>query len=332
MGLPRVGGVGGKGGDVFVVADEKESLDSFKSKYPSKRFFAEVGVNSSKRYVLGEPGKDLHVPVPVGITVLTDQGRSLGDLNQPKDTVLVARGGAGGCPQNQYSGQKGQTHSITLDLKLIADIGLVGFPNAGKSTLLTAVSRASPKIASYPFTTIRPELGMLDYEDYRRICMADLPGLIEGAHYNIGMGHKFLKHVERTKMLLFVVDVNGFQLSHKYPFRTAFETTILLNKELELYKEALLDKPALLAVNKMDSPEAEEKLEELVAKLSTMKDSVQNIPNEMRPDRLVEFDEIIPISAKLGIGIDHLRSRVRQLLDVYADMELERLECEKNAS
>ena len=135
--------------------------------------------------------------------------------------------------------------------QLIADLGLVGFPNAGKSTLLKAISNARPKIASYPFTTIKPNLGHMSYEDEREITMADLPGLIEGAHINLGLGHRFLKHVERTTCNVFVIDIQGFQLNANSVHRTAFETLVLLNKELEMYNPDLLQKPSICLVNKV---------------------------------------------------------------------------------
>uniref|UniRef100_A0A8C4WY63 GTP-binding protein 10 n=1 Tax=Eptatretus burgeri TaxID=7764 RepID=A0A8C4WY63_EPTBU len=143
------------------------------------------------------------------------------------------------------------------------------FPNAGKSTLLSRLSTARPKIAQYPFTTLRPQFGVIMYPTYTQISVADLPGLIEGAHRNRGMGHKFLKHVQRTKLLLFVVDVHGFQLSYKTPFRSAFETVQLLTKELELYDEWLLNKPVILVINKLDLPGAKARCEELVQQLHT---------------------------------------------------------------
>lgn len=139
---------------------------------------------------MGDNGSDVIIQTPVGVTIVTDGGEVVGDLIKHNDTVLVAKGGPGGDQHSQYCGLRGQARSVKLDLKLIADVGFVGFPNAGKSTLLKAISRASPKIASYPFTTIQPNLGITEYEDLRRIRLADLPGLIEGASYNIGMGHR----------------------------------------------------------------------------------------------------------------------------------------------
>ena len=168
--------------------------------------------------------------VPKGVTISDEANRSLGQLDQYGDKLTVALGGVGGHKITGNLGTPGQKRYIRIDYKLIADLGLVGFPNAGKSTLLKAISRAKPKIASYPFTTIKPNLGELVFEDQRQIQMADLPGLIEGAHANLGMGHNFLKHVERTSVLVFVVDVNGFRLNEESPSRTAYQTVALLNR------------------------------------------------------------------------------------------------------
>ena len=182
---------------------------------------------------MGENGQDIIIRSPLGVTVMTDSGEVLGDLVREDDSVLVARGGPGGSRHTQYCGLRGQARSVKLDLKLIADVGFVGFPNAGKSTLLKAISRASPKIASYPFTTLEPNVGIVEFPDLRRLKLADLPGLIEGASYNLGMGHKFLKHVERCSVLLFIVDINGFQFKVDTQHRTAAETVRLLSKVRE---------------------------------------------------------------------------------------------------
>ncbi|XP_038598327.1 GTP-binding protein 10 isoform X1 [Tachyglossus aculeatus] len=281
MGYPRLGGEGGKGGDVWVVAQKGMTLKKIKDLYPQKRFVAERGANSQVRALKGQKGKDRAIPAPVGISVTDENGRVIGELNKDKDKVLVAQGGLGGCLFSNFLPLKGQKRIIILDLKLIADIGLVGFPNAGKSSLLSKVSHAHPDIADYAFTTIKPELGKIMFPDYKQISVADLPGLIEGAHMNLGMGHRFLKHVERTKQLLFVVDVSGFQLSSYSPFRTAFETIALLTKELELYQEELQTKPSLLVINKMDLPDAEEKCEELLNQLKAPKDPALNKSSEM---------------------------------------------------
>ena len=182
---------------------------------------------------MGENGEDVIIQTPVGVSVLSDGGQQVGDLLRDGDSVLVARGGPGGSSLTDYCGLRGQRRSVKLDLKLIADVGFVGFPNAGKSTLLKAISRASPKIASYPFTTLEPNVGIVEFPDLRRLKLADLPGLIEGASYNLGMGHKFLKHVERCSVLLFIVDINGFQFKVDTQHRSAAETVRLLSKVRE---------------------------------------------------------------------------------------------------
>ncbi|XP_042346291.1 GTP-binding protein 10 [Plectropomus leopardus] len=321
MGLPRLGGQGGNGGDVWVVATKNTTLKRIKDKYPEKRFVAGPGANSSVRALKGEKGKDKEVLAPVGITVTTDDGQILGDLNTEGDRVIVAKGGAGGSFHSIFEPKKGQTRHIRLDLKLIADLGLVGFPNAGKSSLLTAMSNATPQIASYAFTTVRPEIGKLMFEDYKQISVADLPGLIEGAHMNKGMGHKFLKHVERTKQLLFVVDVCGFQLASTTRFRSAFEAVQLLTKELELYKEELLSKPALLVVNKMDLPDAEYKLAELKEQLQNPDEFSDILPEDMIPKNYMNFRHVVPVSASTGSGVEHLKRCIRESLDEGAAME-----------
>lgn len=329
MGLPRLGGRGGNGGDVWVVATKNMTLKRIKDLYPRKRFIGGTGGNSSVRALKGETGKDSEIFAPVGITVTTDDGRILGHLNAEGDRVLVAKGGTGGSFYSTFEPSKGQTKHIRLDLKLIADIGMVGFPNAGKSSLLTALSNATPQIASYAFTTLKPELGNLRYEDYKQITVADLPGLIEGAHLNKGMGHKFLKHVERTKQLLFVVDVCGFQLASKTPFRAAFEAVQLLTKELELYKEELVLKPAILAVNKMDLPNAEDKLQELKEQLQNPDEYSDGLPDDMIPKNHLTFRHVVPVSAKTGFGIDVLKRCIRESLDEDAVMATKAIHQEK---
>ncbi|XP_019747744.1 GTP-binding protein 10 [Hippocampus comes] len=318
MGLPRIGGHGGNGGDVWVVATKSMTLKKVKEKYPQKRFVADVGGNSSVRSLKGQRGNDTEILVPVGVTVTTDDDRILGDLNAEGDRVLVAKGGHGGSFSSSFLPSKGQSKLIRLDLKLIADMGLVGFPNAGKSSLLTALSNATPQIASYPFTTLKPQIGKLVYEDHNQISVADLPGLIEGAHMNKGMGHKFLKHVERTKQLLFVVDVCGFQLASQTPFRSAFEAVQLLTKELELYKEELVSKPALLVVNKMDLPEANHKLEQLKEQLLNPEEFCHTLPNDMTPKSHLAFRHVVPISATTGLGVDRLKAFIRESLEEEA--------------
>ncbi|MBZ3874191.1 GTP-binding protein 10, partial [Sciurus carolinensis] len=331
MGYPRLGGEGGKGGDVWVVAHKKMTLRQLKDKYPKKRFVAGEGANSRVSALKGAKGKDCEIPVPVGISVTDENGKIIGELNKEEDRILVAEGGIGGKLLTNFLPLKGQKRIIHLDLKLIADVGLVGFPNAGKSSLLSQISHAKPAIADYAFTTLKPELGKIMYNDFTQISVADLPGLIEGAHMNKGMGHKFLKHIERTRQLLFVVDISGFQLSSQTQYRTAFETIILLTKELELYKEELQRKPALLAVNKMDLPHARDKFHELINQLQNPKgnsmffvsDFLHLFENQMIPEKNMKFQHIIPISTITGEGIEELKNCIRKSLDEHANQENE---------
>lgn len=321
QGLAKYNGIGGRGGDIFVVGNEDASLKRIIALCPTKRFSAPTGEDSSGRALQGAPGAPIEIHVPFGVTVKTDFGTALGDINKAGDKVLVARGGDGGMLSNRFVGQKGDALSVTLDLKVISDIGFVGFPNAGKSTLLKALSQAKPRIASYPFTTIQPQLGMMEYEDHRQISVADLPGLVEGAHNNVGMGHKFLKHVERTKMLAFVVDLLGFRLSVKHELRSAFENVVLLNKELELYKPELVSKPAILILNKIDIKGAEKLRDVTVEKVKHIQEHMDEINEDFRPENFIEFDDIVTVSAKRRQNIDELKQQFRRLLDLHADIQ-----------
>lgn len=319
-GLPKYGGLGGQGGCVYCVGKEDANLKNIQSKFRAKTIVAGHGEDSRKGKIVGNPGTDVKLEVPLGITVYRDDGKALGSIDQEGDTVIVARGGPGGSKENNFFGHFGQVHHVRLDLKLIADIGLVGFPNAGKSSLLKAISKAKPKIANYPFTTIKPNKGIIQYADLRQISIADLPGLIEGAHVNIGLGHSFLKHVERTKVLLFIADVEGFQLSPKHPKRSCLETVLLLNKELELYNTELLEKPAILAVNKMDLKGADDTFNRTKESLMNIQNVIDKIPEEIRPDNLISFEDIVGISATNDKGsIEDLKQLLRKRLDQFAD-------------
>ncbi|NP_001088518.1 GTP-binding protein 10 [Xenopus laevis] len=329
MGLPRLGGQGGNGGDVCLLAKKGVTLKNIKDKYPHKRFIGGVGVNSSVRALKGLAGEVCQVEVPPGIVITNEHGVKIGELDKEGDEIRVARGGHGGIFKTDFLPSKGQTRVIHLDLKLISDVGLVGFPNAGKSSLLGKISHAKPQVADYAFTTVKPELGKIMYPDYKQVSVADLPGLIEGAHYNRGMGHKFLKHIERTKQLLFVVDIAGFQLSAITPCRSAFETVQLLILELQLYKEELLDKPAVLAVNKMDLPNADEKLGELLKQLENPTGNLHSLPDELVPERQIEFKHIVPVSAATGQGLEDLIGCIRKTIDEQADVQIQELAQER---
>lgn len=321
-GLPRYGGIGGSGGNVYVISEEGLTLETVKAKLKSKRLSAEAGSNSTNRGIIGTPGQDLVIKVPTGISVYNNNRVKLGEVNKDGDKLMVAKGGPGGSPESQYCGLKGQVETIVLDLKLIADIGLIGFPNAGKSTFLHAVSRAKPKIASYPFTTIRPQIGIINYQDYRQITVADLPGLIEGAHANIGMGHKFLKHVERTKMLLVIADIQGFQISPRHSYRSCLETIVLLNKEIELYKPDLLDRPTVVLINKMDTKNANTIYKETIEpNLKNYTEFLSKCNKEMQPEKPLRFDEILTASMKSNQQeeIDMIKEKIRNLIDNCAE-------------
>ncbi|NXQ45860.1 GTPBA protein, partial [Catharus fuscescens] len=323
MGYPNLGGEGGRGGDVWFIARERTTLKSIREKYPQKRFVAGTGANSSVKALKGEKGKDCEVYVPLGISVLDDDGKQIGKnicfvLRYLMFVTLLLITSSGFLILRCFT--------VTCFLKYVCvflclakELTNTLFPNAGKSSLLRKISHAKPEVANYAFTTIQPELGKIMYPDYKQISVADLPGLIEGAHANKGMGHKFLKHVERTKQLLLVVDISGFQLSIKTQFRTAFETILLLTKELELYKEELLTKPALLAINKMDLPCAKDNLDELMTQLENPQDFLHLLEEEMIPANTLEFREVIPISTYTGEGIEELKTCLRKSIDEQAE-------------
>uniref|UniRef100_A0A1B0CSI3 Uncharacterized protein n=1 Tax=Lutzomyia longipalpis TaxID=7200 RepID=A0A1B0CSI3_LUTLO len=321
-GFPKIGGVGGQGGCVYFVAKEGYTLKNVVKAHSTKRIKAAAGEDSTKVRLLGRRGNDQRISVPVGITVIDETGRNIGDLNEEGKTFTAAGGGPGGCSGNSFIGQPGQSRTLTLDLKLIADAGLVGFPNAGKSTFLKAISKASPKIASYPFTTIKPQLGIIEYTDYRQISVADLPGLIEGAHANIGMGHKFLKHVERTRMLILIADIFGFQLSPQHQKRTCLQNVYALNRELELYDPTLLEKPSILLINKLDLEGASEEFERIQPNLHRLEEQVAECPEEIRPRKLLNFERILSISAKEGMDIDRVVANIREVLDEAAEEDV----------
>lgn len=318
-GVPKYGGIGGQGGCVYFVAKDGVSLRNVAQKYKTKRIAASSGEDSSKVRILGRRGLDERVEVPTGIQVYDENGQLLGDLNEDNATCIAAGGGTGGCTGNNFLGTPGDHRTVKLDLKLIADVGLVGFPNAGKSTLLKAISNANPKIASYPFTTIRPQIGTLEYPDLRQITLADLPGLIEGAHANIGMGHKFLKHVERTRLLLIMVDIFGFRLGAQHAKRNCLENIYALNKELELYDETLLDKPCVLLVNKMDLKGASDVYKAIKPFINNLENGLEKCPEQIRPSKLINIERIIPISAKNEKRIDVVKEELRDVLDNVAE-------------
>ncbi len=277
------GGDGGRGGDILFVADRNvNTLIDFKYQ-PNLR--ARNGANGQRSNMTGKSGKTVTIRVPVGTVVKRFPEETLiYDFAHDGERFVVAKGGKGGlgnqhfatpsnqAPKKAIPGEPGEEFEASLELKLVAEVGLVGFPNAGKSTLLSVVSQARPKIANYPFTTLEPSLGVakVDGEDHA-LLIADIPGLIEGAHKNKGLGIQFLKHIERTKVLLFILDMAGTD------GRSPLEDYRILRQELSHYKETLLDKEMVIAANKMDIPEAKETLKKFQTEFASERDKVYPI-------------------------------------------------------
>ncbi|MGC6589984.1 GTPase ObgE [Paenibacillus sp. Dod16] len=302
------GGDGGKGGDVIFRVDEGlRTLMDFRYQKHFKAKRGEKGRNKSQH---GANADSMIVRIPPG-TILTDDdtGEVIGDLTRHGQQVVVARGGRGGrgnirfatpnnpAPELAENGEEGEERYVTMELKVMADVGLVGFPSVGKSTLLSVVSAAQPKIGAYHFTTITPNLGVVEVGDGRNFVMADLPGLIEGAHEGVGLGHAFLRHVERTRVIVHVVDMAGTE------GRDPFEDWEKINDEIRLYNPVLVERPQIVAANKMDMPEAEEYLAAFKEKLK-----------EIRPDI-----EVMPISSLTRQGIQELLYRTIDVLESIPD-------------
>ena len=273
------GGDGGKGGDVWLVADE--NLNTLVDFRHEKSFRAQRGENGmgSQRY--GKGGEDALIVVPVGTVVHNVQtDEVIGDLTSHGQRLLVARGGRGGlgnmhfkssinrAPRRATPGEEGEQRTLRLELKLLADVGLLGFPNAGKSTFVRAVSAATPKVADYPFTTLYPNLGVVSVEPHRSFVIADIPGLIEGAAEGAGLGIQFLKHLQRTRLLLHLVDMSPVEDGMQEV--SPVEQVRALERELHRYDPPLLDKPRWLVLNKMDTmfeDEAQERARGIVSDL-----------------------------------------------------------------
>jgi len=261
--VPRCGpngGDGGDGGSVYLVVDaHMRTLLDFEYK---NKFAAENGRHGQGANKTGRNGADLDISVPPGTAIYdADSGEQVADLIGPGDRLLAARGGQGGrgnsrfagptrqAPRFAEKGERGHTHRLRLELKILADVGIVGFPNVGKSTFIAAVSAARPKIASYPFTTLEPNLGVVELSDRRRMVIADMPGLIEGAHHGVGLGHKFLRHVERTHAIIHMLDIAAVE------GRDPLEDFATINRELRLHDERLGGLAQIVAMNKIDLPD-----------------------------------------------------------------------------
>ncbi|AEI44956.1 GTPase ObgE [Paenibacillus mucilaginosus] len=267
------GGDGGDGGDVIFRVDEGlRTLVDFRYQ---KHFKAERGEKGRNKSQHGANADDMIVRVPPGTVVVDDDTQEIiADLTKHGQEVVIAKGGRGGrgntrfattnntAPEIAENGEEGEERWVVLELKVMADVGLVGFPSVGKSTLLSVVSGARPKIGAYHFTTLTPNLGVVDVGDGRSFVMADLPGLIEGAHEGVGLGHEFLRHIERTRIILHVVDMAGTE------GRDPFDDWEKINDELRLYNAKLEERPQIIAANKMDLPEAEANLAEFRRRLA----------------------------------------------------------------
>ena len=294
------GGNGGPGGCVYLESDPNMfSLDPFRNK---TLLTAENGGAGSSNKKNGKRGQDLVVKIPCG-TIIKDVTNQaiLHDFGPEKERILLCKGGKGGlgneffktpinqAPNKATDGKLGEEVTIELELKLIADVGFVGFPNAGKSTLLNALSSTKVKTANYPFTTLQPNLSYLQFDDYSRIYLADIPGIIKDAHLNKGLGLSFLKHIERTSVIVYVVDISGEERA------SALDDLITLRHELESYSKEMLEKPFLVAVNKIDTPLSAELIDEF---------------NASYP---FEKSTLFPISSMTGEGLDQFIHAVRTL-------------------
>ena len=292
------GGDGGHGGHViFQASDQTRDLSHLK-----RKIVATYGGPGRNKKMHGKDATHTTIRVPTGTLIRNKNGELVGDLDIEGSSFLAARGGSGGkgntyfktavrqAPEIAEAGAEGEKFGYTLELRTMADIGLIGFPNAGKSTLLTAISRARPKIASYPFTTLNPHLGIVFYSDLSQLAVADLPGLIPGAHRNHGLGHDFLRHIQRCSVLVYVID-----MGQEEPW-DQFEQ---LRYELDMYQPGLSSRPAAVLANKIDLEDSDEKLEKLR--------EVINSPEL----------EIIPVSGRNGINLANMLVRIKHLHDKF---------------
>lgn len=303
------GGDGGKGGSVvFRVDPGMTTLTDFRYK---RKYVAANGDDGSGKRQKGKTGEDIIIKVPMGTVVRdAESNRILADLSVPGKDVILARGGNGGWGNSHFAtavrqtpnfaknGQPGDEREITLELKLLADVGLVGFPNVGKSTLLSRTTKADPKIANYHFTTLEPNLGVVDLGTHRSFVMADIPGIIEGASEGVGLGHEFLRHIERTRILIHVVDVSGIE------GRNPIEDFDIINDELSKYDMALEERPQIIAANKTDIIQNPEAYEEFLAEMKK------------------RGYEVFPISAATNSGIGELMNKTYEELSKLPPIQI----------
>ena len=303
------GGDGGKGGDVYFEVDPNQNtLIDFRF---TKKFKAEDGKNGSGNRCSGKSGDDIVVKVPIGTVVKdAESGKVIVDLSKPGQKELVLKGGRGGkgnihfatptrqAPNFAVGGEKGKEKEVILELKLLADVGLVGFPNVGKSTILSRVTKATPKIADYHFTTIDPNLGVVKTKNGDSFVLADIPGIIEGASEGVGLGTQFLRHVERTRLLLHVLDIAGTE------GRNPVDDYNKINEELKKYSEKLAERKQIIVCNKLDVLQDDENLK-----------SIEELAKE-------QGIEVFKISAVTGEGLEELFNRVAEVLKTLPKEDL----------
>ena len=310
------GGDGARGGNVvFEVEEGLRTLMDFRYK---RNFKAERGEHGMSKGMHGKRAEDLIVKVPPGTVVINAETKAIiADLVEHGQQAIIAKAGRGGrgnsrfatpsnpAPELAEKGEPGEELEVILELKVLADVGLVGFPSVGKSTLLSVVSAAKPKIGAYHFTTIVPNLGMVETDDGRSFAMADLPGLIEGAHQGVGLGMQFLRHIERTRVIVHVIDMSGME------GRDPYEDYLVINDELKQYNLRLTERPQIVVANKMDMPDAEENLKAFKEKIG---DDVK----------------VIPISAISRQGLKPLLFEIADLLEVTPEFLLHEIEDEES--
>lgn len=294
------GGNGGKGSDIIFVVDE--GLNTLVDLRYQKKIKGFKGENGMGKGMHGHKAEDVYIRVPQG-TVITDFDSDLviADLTKKDDSVIVARGGRGGrgnislatrsnpTPSYSENGEPGEVKKIKLELKLLADVGLVGMPSVGKSTIISKISASKPKIAAYHFTTLKPNLGVVSTKDHRSFVVADLPGLIEGASLGEGLGDQFLKHIERTRVIAHIIDMGSFE------GRDPYEDYLLINNELNSYNPKIMAKPQIIIANKMDIPGADDNLKEFKTKVTDV--------------------EIFPVSAMNNVGMEEVLIKLADMLD-----------------
>ncbi len=297
------GGNGGNGGSILLKTDSHVlSLEGFRNR---RQINAQNGMPGEGGLRKGRNGDDLILTVPCGTLVKDAQtGGILFDFTDENQEYLICKGGKGGkgnhcfkSPTNQAPnictpGTEGEALEVELELKLIADVGLIGIPNAGKSTLMSRITHVPVKIGAYPFTTLHPNLSFVQFDDYSRVLVADIPGIIEDAHQNKGLGISFLRHIERSSVLLFVIDISGFE------GRDPFEDFTILRHELQAYRPEMLDKPFIVALNKIDQEGADEHLRSFTEKYPFAKET------------------LFPISAMQSVGLEPLLEVMRRLAQV----------------